>query len=178
MTNKRGLEGRIYSNPRAWRARIAQAAISLLAAGMVWLFVSEDHAAMTSGDRIAVWFGLIFGVACFLAFEVYLRRYVVEMKRDGDALAITTLATAHRRTVRIRDGSLGRERGDRSNLVGAPSVNNMWIPLRVPGMWPPFILDATPPAMLNRGALDAALRRASGSVKGPKGRGDGRRERR
>lgn len=178
MTKPGGLQGRIYFNPRVWRVRIAQAAVSLLAAGMVWLFVSEDHAAMTSGDRIAVWFGLIFGLACFLGFEVYLRRYVVEVKRDGDALAITTLATVHHRTMRIRDGSLGREQNDRSSLIGAPTVNNNWIPLRVPGVWPPFLIDVTPPATLNRSGLDAALRRASKPVDGPKRRGDGRKERR
>jgi len=117
-------------------------------------------------------------MACVLAFEVYLRRYVVRIEREADCLAIRTLATVHQRTLRIRDGSLGRERNDRSNLPGTPSVDNVWAALRVPGVWPPFILDLTPPAVLNRGALSAALARASRRAKAAKGRGDGRRERR
>jgi len=170
---------RIYFNPRAWRVRIAQAAIYGFAVLAGWLFLSEDHAGMAMADRVAVWFGLIFGAACFLAFEVYLRRYVVRIEREAEGLAITTLATVHQRTMRIHDGSLGAERNDRSYLVGTPSVNNNWIPLRVPGVWPPFIVDVTPPATLNHGALHSALTRATKRpAKAAKGRGDGRRERR
>lgn len=168
----------VYRNPRAWRVRVAQAAIAAFAATAVWLFISEDHAGMATADRIAVWFGLLFGLACFLAFEVYLRRYVLRIEREARGLAITTLATVHHARLVIRDGSLGRERNDRSSFIGAPTVNNSWIPLNLPGRWPPFIIDVTPPAKLHRGGLEAALRRASKPATSPKGRGDARGERR
>jgi hypothetical protein len=161
-------KGQIYVNPRVWRVRVAQAAIWLAAAALIWLFFSEDHATMATPDRIAVWFGLVFAIACVLGFEVYLRRYVVAIVREADSLAITTLATVHRRRLLIKAGRLGQERND--TFSGRSIVDNNWSPLAIPGIWPPMIVDVTPPARLDRQALDAALRRLSQ-------RGDGRKER-
>jgi hypothetical protein len=161
-------KGQIYFNPRVWRVRVAQTAIWAGAAALIWLFFSEDHATLATQDQIAVWFGLVFAIACVLAFEVYLRRYVVAIEREADGLAITTLATLHRRRLLIRAGMLGQERNDR--FVGRSVVDNNWSPLRLPGIWPPMVVDVTPPARLDRQALEAALRRL------PQ-RGDGRKER-
>jgi hypothetical protein len=161
-------KGQIYFNPRVWRVRVAQAAIWVGAATLIWLFFSEDHATIAIEDQIAVWFGLVLAIACVLGFEVYLRRYVVAIMREPDGLAITTLATFHRRRLLIKAGRLGQERNDK--FSGRSVVDNNWSPLGIPGIWPPMIIDVTPPAKLDRQALQAAIRRLAQ-------RGDGRKER-
>jgi hypothetical protein len=162
---------RIYENPRAWRARIAQLAVWILAAVMVWLAVSENQVDETMADRIALWFGLIFGLACLVGIEVFLRRYVTAIDRAADGLSIETLATVHRRRVVVKGGSLGGARRDELWLPGTPSVNNQWTTISAPGLWMPLVVDVTPPAKLNRALMEAALR-------GKSGRGDGRKKRR
>lgn len=150
----------IYVNPRAHRVRIAQAAIWLGGAVIAWLGLFDQSGHV--GSEAELIFVRVMGVAAIatiIAFEFYLRAYVLRIVREVGVLEITTLATLHHRVVRFdpAEAALGETRHETS--VGpAPRVNAFWTPLRLPGRNFTFILDETPPARLDHAALRSALR--------------------
>jgi hypothetical protein len=138
----------IYDNPRAWRARIAQVAIWIGASACAWL-VFEAPANPNDGlaDRIVGIAGAVLLLAALVVFEVFLRFYVLRIRRDGDTLLVTTLATLHHRTARLAtvDVSLGPTIRDRSpDSVWAPSYDNLRRGLHAKGYPWPFVIDLTP----------------------------------
>ncbi|MDZ4761817.1 MAG: hypothetical protein SGJ21_12175 [Alphaproteobacteria bacterium] len=155
----------IYRNPRAHRVRIAQAAFWVFGVVLVWLAFLDDSAVGSPGELIFVRAVGVCAIALILAFEVYLRLYVLRIREEGGALEIVTLATLHHRTFRHDPGRydpggdvLGATRRERSRSLRAPSVNVWWTPLRLRGRRLPLIIDETPPAKLDRRRLEAALR--------------------
>lgn len=158
----------IYRNPRAWRVRIAQAAIWAFPAALIWIAATAP-AGTSAGELALVWSLAAVAAVLLLAFEIYLRVYVIEISTEREAVRITALATFHHRV--IRPGAivgLGAERHERGSFGLSPSFNNRWLTLKLPGQWPPLIIDVTPPARLDRAALQRAaqtLRRA-GDVRG------------
>lgn len=149
----------IYDNPRAWRVRIAQVAVWLFGAAIVWLaFFSNGHVG-SFAEQIFVW---VMGAASILVLagtEFYLRAYVLKMRLET-RLEITTLSFFGRRSIEADPAaiSLGRERHDL--WLYRSIVDNYWIPLNVPGEVLPLIVDTT--------AADIdmqALAKAAGSMR-------------
>lgn len=151
----------IYRNPRAWRVRVAQAAIWACAVFVVWICLfAPVNPNDGPADRIVMLAAPVFVLACVAGFECYLRLYVVLIAQEADHIAVTTLATLHRRTLlldkkRLR---LGGQRHDRILPGLSPGVDNFSSRLRVTGWRLPLIVDETPPARLDRAALEKALR--------------------
>ncbi len=148
----------IYWNPRAWRVRFAQAAVWALPVALTWIAATADPA--TSAGELALVWGLAAAAAVLvLAFELYLRAYVIEITAEDRALRITTLATLHNRILRPQSiTGLGADRHERGSFGLSPSFNNRWVTLKLPGQWPPLIIDETPPARLDRSALQRAVK--------------------
>lgn len=150
----------IYFNPRAHRVRIAQAAIWGFGAVIVWLGLFDPSPNVGSAAELV--FVRVMGaaaIATMIAFEFYLRAYVLRIVRKGDALEITTLATLHHRIVRFDPTEAELDDTRHEISVGpAPRVNAFWTPLRLPGANFTFIIDETPPARLDHAALRSALR--------------------
>lgn len=150
------MEGRrqlktIYLNQRAWRVRIAQATLWLGAALCLWLVLSRPLIPTDgSVDQLVASLGAAFMLCAIIAFEVYLRLYVLRIDKDHDTLVITTLATVHHRRVRIpvTGLSLGQIRRERAPAALAPGYDNSWRALKVKGQTFPFIVDVTAPASL------------------------------
>ena len=139
----------IFANPRAWRVRIAQAAIWLGAALCVWLaFFSPSNPADQPLDKLVAVAGASVTLSAAVLFELYLRLYVLRIEREGDALLVTTLATAHHRHVSLdlRATALGDVRHEEVGPGLAPGYDNLWRSLKAKGQRLPFIIDLTPPA--------------------------------
>lgn len=147
----------IYANPRAWRVRIAQAAIWGFGGLIVWLaFFSNGHVG-SQGEQIFVWVLGALTALIMAGTEYYLRAYVVDMRLDG-GLRITTLSFFGQRSFTVDPASvrLGAEKHDL--FVGRQVVSNFWMPLHVPGEPLPLIVDTTA-ASLNESALQRAAAR-------------------
>lgn len=147
----------IFSNPRAWRVRIAQAAVWIGGALIVWLAFFADGHVNSQGEQVFVW---VMGAAAALVMastEYYLRAYVVQMRLDG-GLRITTLTFFGQRDLVVDPASvqLGKERHD--FLIARQVVDNYWMPLRVPGEPLPLIVDTTA-SPLNADAFARAIAR-------------------
>jgi len=141
----------IYSNPRAWRVRIAQAAIWLGAVLVVWLaFFAPANPNDQAADKIVAIAGAVFMIAMVVLIEGYLRLYVLRIERTGDTLIVTTLATLHRRTatVDLSATELGAIRRDQAPPGLAPGYDNTWRSLKAKGQPFPFIIDLTASADL------------------------------
>ncbi|HRO02889.1 MAG TPA: hypothetical protein PLS69_04720 [Terricaulis sp.] len=147
----------IYSNPRGWRVRIAQAAIWLFGGLIVWLAFFSNGRVDSFGEQIFVWVAGALAALIMAATEYYLRAYVIEMRLEG-GLRITTLSFFGQRSFTIdpADARVGGERHD--FFVGRSIVNNFWMPMNVPGEPLPLIVDTTA-AGLDMAALDRAARR-------------------
>ena len=142
----------LYLNPRAWRVRIAQAAIWLGAAACLWLAFSTVNPSDDSLDRLVVYLAAAFMLCAVVAFEIYLRLYVLRIEGERDTLVVTTLATVHHRSVRLPVAavSLGRKRREQAPPIRAPGYDNSWRGLRLEGQRFPFIVDVTEPTRLDR----------------------------
>jgi hypothetical protein len=135
-----------YENPRAWRVRIAQGAVWMGAGLCLWLaFFAPPNPADQSTDRIVASVAAILMVCAVLAFELYLRLYVLRIEREGGVLHVTTLATLHHRRVLLESGStsLGETRRERAGAFLAPGYGNSWRGLKAKGHLLPFIVDTT-----------------------------------
>jgi hypothetical protein len=147
----------LYRNPRAWRARVAQAALWIGAIAIAAAPLNSPP--MTGGDQAIYAVGVLLVLGCAIAVEFFLRRYVVAIERAPDGALFTTLTTF---------GTMQRKRGrgeirhagarhDNTYYPGAPSVDNHWIALhRADGKFA-YVLDVTPPATIDDKALRAAL---------------------
>jgi hypothetical protein len=139
----------IFLNPRAWRVRVAQAAIWLSAALCVWLaFLAPASPADQALDEFVAAAGACLMLSAVVLFELYLRLYVLRIERDGDTLLVTTLATAHHRHVSLNLTAIemGDARHEESGASLAPGYDNVWRSLKAKGQRLPFIIDLTPPA--------------------------------
>ena len=136
-------EAVIFRSRRAWRVRIAQIAVWATAVGLPLALATTPSAPPTSADWIVLALGLSLLAAFVVGMEIYLRLYVLELRRIEGGLEAATLATLHHRRVRF-EGGAGADLGE-----------------EVPGRKLPFILDTTPPNELHRGRLEAALRQRS-----------------
>jgi len=136
----------LYLNARAWRVRIAQAAIWLGAGLCLWLtFLAPPNSTDQPIDQIVTSVAAFLMVCAVLALEVYLRLYVLRIERDGGVLLVTTLATLHHRRVRLEgiSTSLGETRRERAPAFLAPGYDNSWRGLKAKGHLLPFIVDTT-----------------------------------
>jgi hypothetical protein len=153
-------DGAFYSNPRAWRVRIVQLPVWLATGLIAWLVLfAPPNPNDGPADRWVAWGGLLMMAACVLGVELFIRLYVLRMRIEGDDLVVSSLATVHHRTRRLKlaDVTLGdvhRERED--------GVDNSWSGLSVAGQPLSLIVDTTPPAHLDREALWRALAAAGG----------------
>lgn len=143
----------VYVNSRAWRVRVAQAAIWLGAGLCLWLvFYTAPNPADGPADRYVAAVAAILVVCAALAFEVYLRLYVLRIEREANVLLVTTLATFHHRCVRLDASttSLGETRRARAPAFAAPGYDNSWRGLQAKGQIFPFIVDTTQPTRIDR----------------------------
>lgn len=141
-----GLVKLLYLNSRAWRVRLAQAAIWLGAGLCAWLaFIVPPNPTDGPADQLVVLIGAILMIAATLAFEVFLRLYVLRIEREGGVLQVTTLATCHHRRTRLDTAatSLGETRREQAPAFLAPGYNNSWRALKAKGHLFPFIVDTT-----------------------------------
>ncbi len=146
----------IYSNPRAWRVRIAQAAVWIGGALIVWLaFFSNGHVG-SAAEQYFVWAMGVASIAVMGGTEVYLRAYVVRISKDW---RITTLTFFGERSL-IADPAAIRFGAERHDFaVYRQVVNNFWVPMNVPGEMLPLIVDTTPPARFDVNAVERATAR-------------------
>jgi hypothetical protein len=147
----------IYANPRAWRVRIAQAAIWVFGAPLVWLAFFSGAPVESMGEQVFVWVAGALMALIMAGAEFYLRAYVVDMRLEG-GLRITTLSFFGQRSFTVDPAlvRLGDEKHD--FFVGRQIVSNYCAPLRVPGEPLPLIIDTTV-ASLNSAALGRAAAR-------------------
>ena len=147
----------IYANPRAWRVRIAQAAIWGFGGVIIWLAFFSNGPVARQGEQIFVWVVGALMALVMAGTEFYLRAYVVDMRLEG-GLRITTLSFFGQRSFTVDPASvrLGAEKHDLS--VVRVVVDNYWMPLHVPGEPVPLIIDTTA-ASLNESALERAVAR-------------------
>lgn len=147
----------IYSNPRAWRVRIAQAAVWGFGAIIVWLAYFSGGPFGGEIERAFVWAIGALVLAVMAATPLYLRAYVTEIEAGAQGVRITTLDVLGQRRFVVDASalSLGGVRHDHVQLRQV--VNNIWLALRVKGRRAPLILDLTPPAELNARALERVL---------------------
>ncbi len=154
----------IFSNPRGWRVRIAQAAIYIFGALIFWLAFFSNGRVESFGEQIFVW---VIGALCvpiMLFMTAYPSYYVTHMRLLREGLEITTLTFLSQRTFLIDPArvQLGRERHDL--FIGRSIVSNFWHGLWIEGRKLPLIVDVTA-AALNERELERAVRRAQGSAK-------------
>lgn len=135
----------LYANKRAWRVRIAQAAVWIAFVAIASVMLGPPHPNDTLADVIVGYGGFAFIALCVLGMELYLRLYVLRIEDAGADLRVTTLATLHHRTrtVSRADTSLGAERHDFSPAGLSPGVDNTWRTFKVRGQRLPFIIDTT-----------------------------------
>ncbi|MDZ4775238.1 MAG: hypothetical protein SGJ23_00455 [Alphaproteobacteria bacterium] len=147
----------LYRNPRAWRARVAQAAIWI---GLVALATIPLNAPPPTDADTAVYIGgMLLMIGAVIGMEIYLRRYVVAIDVSEGGADFTTLATLGHRRKRHGRGELryAGERQDRFIAPGAPSVKNEWISIHDNRGRFAYVLDITPPATIDAKALKRAL---------------------
>lgn len=144
----------IYENPRAWRVRVAQAAVFGFGVVIVWLAFFSGDPVSSTGEQIFVWVMGALVAAVMVGAPFYLRAYVVRISSDW---RVTTLDLLGQRTIVVDPSqiSLGAERHDFA--VYRSIVNNFWAPLRVPGEPFPLILDTTPPARFDEAQFTRGL---------------------
>lgn len=149
----------IYNNTRAWRVRIAQAAIWIGGGVIVWLAFFSDSRVESYGEQVFVWVMAALSIIVMAGTEFYLRAYVLQLRAEGAKLAIETLSFFGQRSLSVDLNAItfGRERHDFSNARGI--VSNYWIPLNVPGEVLPLIVDTTA-TDIDIDALAKAWRRA------------------
>ena len=126
--------------------RIAQAAIWLGVALCLWLvFFSPPNPSDRAIDGLVAPFGATFILCAAVAFEIYLRLYVVRIEKESDTLLVTTLATLHHRRVwlPVAATSLGDTHHEQAPAFLAPGYDTSWRGLRVKGRMLPFIVDVT-----------------------------------
>lgn len=147
----------IYANPRAWRVRIAQAAIWGFGAMILWLAFFSNGSVASMGEQIFVWIVGALTAVVMACTEFYLRAYVVGMRLEG-GLRITTLSFFGQRSFTVDPTSVrvGAEKHD--FLVARQVVNNFWTPMHVPGEPLALIVDTTA-ASLDMAALERAAAR-------------------
>ncbi|MBL8559114.1 MAG: hypothetical protein JNM47_10365 [Hyphomonadaceae bacterium] len=147
----------LYCNPRAWRARIAQAAIWL---GVVAIgAIPFTTPSITPQETLIAYLFVALAVAAAVGVEIYLRRYVSAIDADANGVVFTTLTTFGRKQIRHGRGEIrhaGR-RHDKARFGAAPSVDNHWIALHTAAGKFAFVLDVTPPATMDDDALRKAL---------------------
>lgn len=147
----------IYANPRAWRVRIAQAAIWGFGAMIVWLAFFSNGPVGSMGEQIFVWVVGALMALVMAGTEYYLRAYVVDMRLEG-GLRITTLSFFGHRAITV-DPALVRVGAEKHDFfVARQVVNNFWAPMHVPGEPLPLIVDTTA-ASLDMAALERAAAR-------------------
>lgn len=153
----------IYANPRAWRVRIAQAAVWIVGAAILWLILFSGEAPQSQADLYAAWICAPLAAAAIVAMAVYPYCYVVRLRVRG-GLEITTLSLFGQRTFNVNPAlvALGALRNDR--LAARTFVNNFWRPLRVPGEMFPLIVDTTA-AYVNEWRLEQAKKNAQKPAK-------------
>ena len=142
----------LYLNQRAWRVRVAQAAIWLGAGLCLWLVIfTAPNPTDGPADRIVAAVAAVFMLCAVLAFEVYLRLYVLRIEHEENVLLVTTLATIHHRCVRLDASttSLGETRRERAPAFAAPGYDNSWRGLQAKGQIFPFIVDSTKPTRID-----------------------------
>lgn len=149
----------IYSNPRAWRVRVAQATIWIIGAMIVWMAFFSDGPVGSAGEQIFVW---VIGALVALVMagtDLYMRAYVLELRLEG-GLRITTLTFFGQRSFTVDPAlvRVGQEKNDFLDLPFTPLVDNYWMPMRVPGQRMPLIVDTTA-ASLDVAALERGARR-------------------
>jgi len=146
----------LYFNPRAWRVRIAQAAIWLFGAAIVWIAFSEGAYA-SAGEQVFVIVIALTMIGAMIGFVFYLRAYVVRITPGPDGWTITTLDALGETSFAFdpRTATLGETRHD--FMVARLIVDNQWATLRLPGRRIPLILDVTPPARLDRDAMERVI---------------------
>ncbi|MCR6646193.1 MAG: hypothetical protein NVV62_17585 [Terricaulis sp.] len=149
----------IFSNPRGWRVRIAQAAIYFFGAMIFWLAFFSNGRVESFGEQIFVW---VIGALCvpvILFMAAYPYFYVIRMRLLREGLEITTLTLLSQRTFLVDPArvQLGRERHDL--FVWRSIVSNFWHGLWIEGRALPLIVDVTA-ASLNARELERAVRQA------------------
>lgn len=147
----------LYRNPRAWRARIAQATLWLGVPLMISIPLTTPST--TPGDGVAAYVVAAVFLAAALGVEVYLRRYVTAIDADANSVVFTTLSTVGTQQKLHARGEIrhaGR-RHDSAHFGFAPSVDNHWVALHTPDGKFAYVLDVTPPATVDDKALRAAL---------------------
>jgi len=138
----------VYQNRRGWRVRIAQAAIWLGAVFCLQLvFPMPPYPAYHVTDQIVAYVAAVLMVCAVLAFEIFLRLYVLRIERQGSVLFVTTFATLHHRHVRLDQDSLalGETRHEQASAFLTPGYDNYWRGLKPKGRLLPFIIDTTAP---------------------------------
>lgn len=148
----------LYRNPRAWRARIVQAAVWVGLAAMLSIPFAPSPPP-TAADLVATGFGGVLAVGAAAGVEYFLRRYVVAIHATPSGAVFTTLTTfASKQTPHAR-GEIRAAglRHDRAMIPGAPSVDNQWIALHRNEGGFAYVLDVTPPARIDQIALARAL---------------------
>jgi len=135
----------LYASKRAWRVRIAQAAIWIAFIAIASVMLGPPHPNDTLADVIIGYTGLAFIALCVAGMELYLRLYVLRIEESGADMRVTTLATLHHRTRTFArtDTSFGAEHHDFSPVGAAPGVDNTWRTFKVRGQRLPFIIDTT-----------------------------------
>jgi len=147
----------LYRNPRAWRVRVAQAAIWM---GLAALATVPANAPAPTDADTAVFVGcMLLMIGAVISMEFYLRRYVVAIDLAQSGAHFTTLATIGHRRKRHGRGELryAGQRQDRFIAPGAPSVRNEWISIHDNRGRFAYVLDITPPATIDDNALRKVL---------------------
>jgi len=91
----------IYNNTRAWRVRIAQAAIWIGGGVIVWLAFFSDSRVESYGEQVFVWVMAALSIIVMAGTEFYLRAYVLQLRAEGAKLAIETLSFFGQRSLSV-----------------------------------------------------------------------------
>lgn len=134
----------LYQNSRVKVLRTLQVVLWSGALGLVgWLCAAMQAGSPDAGLALAL-LAPVFSLFIF-GYEYYLTSYVVSLADTPAGLRIETLSslTSRTRTVDWRDVTLGQERHDWFLALDAPSVDNRYMLLRLPGRTLPLIVDTT-----------------------------------
>src|SRR5688572_29637696 len=91
----------IYDNPRAWRVRIAQAAIWVFGGLIVWGVPFSGAPVGSQAELIFVWVIWALTLATLAGTEFYLRAYVLSIRFEGAQACITTLTFFGQRSLLV-----------------------------------------------------------------------------
>jgi hypothetical protein len=161
----------VYRTRSGWRVRIVQAAMWIGTAALIYVMV-VGSAESGAADLIVAWVGTLLMAAFLVGVEIYLRLYVIEVRRIDGRLRVTSLATLHHRVEWMEESEavLGDLRHDRSSIPGRPIVDNQWRPMKRKGRLP-LILDVTPGRPETTGSINAPrASRPAGRAKRARGR--------